>query len=279
MNYMNELMKNLFSSGGGGSGKKSSESKLKEEEDPYKQKFDITFNKPNIVNNDEIIANGLEILLSDLINKYDPNLRELDYRYSSVTNDTELTNPSDIQKMKAIGKIYNDVNSKFSDFTSSAISSYNESRIEAYSNFPTTRSKNCFFKGKWAYEVRLITNNLFQIGWGKYNTTCTNTMGYGDDKESYAYDGYRLCFWNGEQMRSEKAWDCGDVLGCCIDLDNKFVEYFLNGKSLGVVNKDIRTGPNEAYFPGLTSSNKEKCIINTGEWKFEYEYISSVTKQ
>jgi hypothetical protein len=67
-------------------------------------------------------------------------------------------------------------------------------------------------------------------------------------------------------------WDVGDVIGCCIDLDNKKLEYFLNGVSLGIAMEDIPTGENIAYFPALSFSQEEKAIYNFGQSPFKYSY-------
>ena len=42
------------------------------------------------------------------------------------------------------------------------------------------------------------------------------------------------------------------------DLDNKVVEFFLNGKSLGIAYKDVLIGKNIAYFPGVSLRKKEQ---------------------
>lgn len=104
-------------------------------------------------------------------------------------------------------------------------------------------------------------------------------MGVGDDKESYGFDGYRLSIWNGGPSVINKAWDVGDVVGCGIDLENRVIEYFINGKSIGIASQNILAGPNEAYFPALTSHGKEKCVVNTGSMRFAFEYFSEKTKE
>lgn len=102
------------------------------------------------------------------------------------------------------------------------------------------------------------------------------TSGVGDDLGSYALDGYRIVAWNKTNKDYGTFWDVGDVIGICIDLENKCIEYFINGVSQGIAFKNIEVGPNIAYFPSLTLSKKERCLINTGQFKFAFsdKYIS-----
>ena len=136
-------------------------------------------------------------------------------------------------------------------------------------------SENCVYKGHWCYEVTLITNGLFQIGFSQLNTLCNRTSGVGDGLDSYAYDGYRITSWNKNQKKYGKPWDIGDVIGVAIDLEERTIEYFLNGEKLGIAFENIQVGENIAYFPSLTFSNNQKCYVNLGQYKFKYDYKNS----
>ena len=105
-------------------------------------------------------------------------------------------------------------------------------------------------------------------------TPFNSSYGVGDDIHSFGYDGYRLSCWNEKENRYGKVWDYGDIIGVCIDLENKQVEYFQNGESLGVAIKNIEGGKGKAvgYFPGLSFSNYEKCAFNFGAFPFVYSY-------
>ena len=94
-------------------------------------------------------------------------------------------------------------------------------------------------KGKWCYEVLLLSNGLMQLGFCQLKTHFTSTTGVGDDKNSFAYDGYRLSCWNENENRFGKVWDCGDIIGVCLNLDEQYVEFYQNGKQWGVALKDI----------------------------------------
>jgi hypothetical protein len=281
MNNLFNKFKGYFSQGTQNSQQqndnKVNENILKEEEDPFEN---LIKEVCLIKGNQDNFENEMENIIMNQINKYTPNLREIDYKAQSMINSNEsICEMNDLDKMKLIGKIYVDENSKLCNFSANFKHTYNSDRLQADSNFPTAKSKNCFFKGKWFYEVRIITNGLFQIGWAKYDTKTSSTMGVGDDYGSYACDGFRMSVWNGDQNEGFKAWDVGDIVGCCIDLDIGYIEYFINGTSLGIRNENLKIGVNEAYFPAITCSNKEKFIVNVGQSKIEYEYVSSKTKE
>lgn len=84
--------------------------------------------------------------------------------------------------------------------------------------------------------------------------------------------------FNKDQKNYGLPWDIGDVIGCCLDLDNKIAEYYINGKSLGIAFSDIPTGENIAYFPGISFSQSEICIFNFGNSPFMFNelYVNSV---
>ena len=56
-------------------------------------------------------------------------------------------------------------------------------------------------------------------------------------------------------------WECGDVIGVCIDMDKRTIEFYLNGESLGIAFSNISKGDNVAYFPALSIYTKESCIF------------------
>jgi hypothetical protein len=146
-------------------------------------------------------------------------------------------------------------------------------KLESKQGFLSIRANNCVVKGKWVYEVELITNKLSQIGWCQLITTFDTHNGIGDDRTSYAYDGYRVTLWHGEHTGYGELWDIGDIIGIAIDLDARQIEYFRNGKSLGIALTDIPIGQNIAYFPGISLSSGERVIFNFGKSPFSYSYL------
>ena len=151
---------------------------------------------------------------------------------------------------------------------------YDGNKIEARDSFVSIRANNCVMKGRWCYEVLLLSNGLFQLGFCQLRTPFTPHYGVGDDKNSFGYDGYRLSCWHETENRFGKVWDYGDIIGVCLDLEQKQVEYYQNGKKIGVGLRGFDTGMNRgfAYFPGLSFSGHEKCAFNFGAFPFIYNY-------
>lgn len=138
--------------------------------------------------------------------------------------------------------------------------------------FTSIRTNNCIISGKWIYEVTLNTNKLSQIGWCQLKTEFNSQNGVGDDLTSYAFDGYRNCIWHRDRKNYGELWNVGDVIGCGIDLEEKKIEYFLNGKSLGIAYGEVPVGENIAYFPGISLTSDEKNTFNFGRTNFLYSY-------
>lgn len=70
-------------------------------------------------------------------------------------------------------------------------------------------------------------------------------------------------------------WNIGDVIGVGINLDQKNIEYFRNGISLGVFFSNIPVGENKAYFPSVLLGYKQKIYVNFGQEKLNYNYPHS----
>jgi len=55
-------------------------------------------------------------------------------------------------------------------------------------------------------------------------------------------------------------------------LDERNIEYFRNGISLGIFFKNIPVGENKAYFPSVLLGYKQKIYVNFGQDNFFYKY-------
>ncbi|KAK2550933.1 E3 ubiquitin-protein ligase RNF123 [Acropora cervicornis] len=65
-------------------------------------------------------------------------------------------------------------------------------------------------------------------------------------------------------------WMAGDVIGCCIDLDEGTISYSRNGLYLGVAFDNVQFGPGQAYFPAASLSYGESCQMNFGAAPFKF---------
>lgn len=215
---------------------------------------------------------SLKEYIANQIKVYTPEMSEIDYRISNMTF-IKKNIPDDINKMKKIGKISisNTTVLDMNSIEGEVSLSYDMNKIESKSSFVSLRTNNALISGKWCYEVILFSNGLFQLGFCELDTPFTNMNGVGDDLKSYAFDGYRYCTWHKTSHHYGCIWDYGDVIGVCIDMDKGTIEYFINGKSLGIAFKNIHTG-NIALFPGLSFGLGEKCFFNFGSIPFHYHY-------
>lgn len=101
--------------------------------------------------------------------------------------------------------------------------------------FNSIRADTGFFKGVWYYEATLKTDGLQQIGWCTLVTPFNDEDGVGDDPSSFAFDGYRVKTWNGDsQATYGKRWKEGDNVGCLLDLEERKIHFYLNGRDLGI---------------------------------------------
>eukprot|EP00116_Pleurobrachia_bachei_P005423 sb/3465685/ len=145
--------------------------------------------------------------------------------------------------------------------------------IEGRSNFSTSCANTALSKGKWMYEVLLLSRGIMQLGWAspdsfsKFNAS----EGVGDTPNSFAFDGKRTKKWNKGQTDYGEEWNVGDVIGCCIDLDVGEISYYRNGTSLGVAFKNVKTGTGYMYFPAVSLSYEEHVRINFGDRPFNYK--------
>ncbi|XP_021887448.1 LOW QUALITY PROTEIN: E3 ubiquitin-protein ligase RKP [Carica papaya] len=144
--------------------------------------------------------------------------------------------------------------------------------VESSALFSSARANACIWKGKWMYEVSLETSGIQQLGWATLTCPFTDHKGVGDADDSYAFDGRRVSKWNKESEPYGQSWVVGDVIGCCIDLDSDEISFYRNGVSLGVAFSGIRKmGPGFGYYPAISLSQGERCILNFGCRPFKYQ--------
>ncbi|ESR41281.1 E3 ubiquitin-protein ligase RKP [Citrus sinensis] len=143
--------------------------------------------------------------------------------------------------------------------------------VESLAMFSSARANVCVWKGKWMYEVTLETSGVQQLGWATLSCPFTDHKGVGDADDSYAFDGRRVKKWNKEAEPYGQSWVAGDIIGCCIDLDSDEISFYRNGVSLGVAFSGIRKmGPGFGYYPAVSLSQGERCVLNFGARPFKY---------
>ena len=97
-------------------------------------------------------------------------------------------------------------------------------RVTASSHFPTLRLSHVrvdsgLARGRWYYEVTLLTGGLMQLGWAGPLFQCSpiRGQGVGDHMHSWAFDGFRQKRWCVSSAPYGNQWRAGDVVGVFLD--------------------------------------------------------------
>jgi len=127
--------------------------------------------------------------------------------------------------------------------------------------------------GKWYYECKLLTYGQMRFGWCTEKCTMvTNSYnGIGSDSESWGYDGScQKAFFgsSNSDTRYGEYWSNGDIIGTVLDLENKTISFYRNGKDMGVAFSNIPT--NEPIYPAASLQKKQKTSFNFGKEPFKY---------
>ncbi|KAI8985875.1 hypothetical protein BDB01DRAFT_834662 [Pilobolus umbonatus] len=156
--------------------------------------------------------------------------------------------------------------------------------LEAYNNGPFLESvmgSSGAFKGKWYYEVLLLTGGLMQIGWG--NPDCglraVEGNGVGDDEYGFSFDTFRGVFWFAGKSRHPTSKHClrckaGDVIGSLLDLDAGKVCYMVNGDDIGMTvhlsSSHKRKNRKLGVYPIFSLSTHQHILVNFGSQPWIY---------
>ncbi|CAF5012217.1 unnamed protein product, partial [Rotaria sp. Silwood1] len=154
--------------------------------------------------------------------------------------------------------------------------------IEPMSNYRTYRAEKTFAvtRGKWYYEVELLTTGRILIGWGhasKLNAYCP----LGTDSYGYAFDGLNSRrFHHNTYDRFGKQWTKNDIVGCMIDLHDKTISFSLNGELMldNYGNETAFDGldiDDIGFVPALTSFSGQKVRLNFGQDVHSLKYFTS----
>ncbi|KAF4321035.1 hypothetical protein G195_005801 [Phytophthora kernoviae 00238/432] len=146
-------------------------------------------------------------------------------------------------------------------------------------NFGTAAAHHCcsLMKGKWYYEVRLITAGVAQLGWADatFEAKSETGDGVGDHERSWAYDGARQVKWNGskdEAYADDESWSKNDVIGCLLDLEEGTVTFTRNGVDLGVAYCNVKClSSDKGFFPAISVEQTEILLVNIGSQPLLYQ--------
>eukprot|EP00484_Ammonia_sp_Unknown_P019133 CAMPEP_0197032520 /NCGR_PEP_ID=MMETSP1384-20130603/11185_1 /TAXON_ID=29189 /ORGANISM="Ammonia sp." /LENGTH=638 /DNA_ID=CAMNT_0042462201 /DNA_START=81 /DNA_END=1997 /DNA_ORIENTATION=- len=133
-------------------------------------------------------------------------------------------------------------------------------KITANSGFPTAMlSGQALAKnGKYYFEFVLGSAGCMQLGFGddEFKPDASQGEGIGDDAHSWGVDLLRMRKWGvWAKPYCNANWSKGDVVGCCLDIDDKRISYSLNGKDLGVAFEDVEVSADGGLFPSVSVRN------------------------
>ncbi|KAI7904924.1 uncharacterized protein BX663DRAFT_501050 [Cokeromyces recurvatus] len=121
---------------------------------------------------------------------------------------------------------------------------------------------------KYAFEVKLESSGLMQIGWATEHFQCDpeGGKGVGDDTHSYGYDGNRSKKWHGRytSLRTSYGlkWTEGDIITCAIDMDAGEIRYYKNGKDMGVAFYGVLVS--RSWYPAVSLATGQQCKFQFG---------------
>ncbi|KAG2937663.1 hypothetical protein PC115_g4078 [Phytophthora cactorum] len=148
--------------------------------------------------------------------------------------------------------------------------------VEGLSNFGSISTIGVsLFRGKWFYEVEVVTSGLIQVGWidGYFQGSSDQGEGVGDHAHSWSYDGNRQRRWNSGSSSYGEKWRAGDIIGCLLDLTTQEMTFFRNGVNLGVAYSEFKCSMDDkrsGMMPGISLERGEIIRINLGHQPFAY---------
>ncbi|CAF4787472.1 unnamed protein product, partial [Rotaria sp. Silwood1] len=141
-------------------------------------------------------------------------------------------------------------------------------------------------EGNWYFCIRLLQSTSAQIGWATNGFKPNHSIGIGNDKYSWSYDGSTGIIYNNKQYSfpfENILWSTNDVCGCGIEINNDHIQinYWLNGYFLGTpfshqfpINSTTKicnmlpNGYRTSYFPGVTLKVNNITTLSACEFIF-----------
>lgn len=153
---------------------------------------------------------------------------------------------------------------------------FGKKNLEITNNSPTYYYYNLDYaisnvhvnSGKWYYEVKLIMSGQMQFGW------CTSS--YHPNKGNGSFWGYdcsrqqKFCTNGGDGEKFGEYCANGDILGCSLDMENKTIQYWKNGKDLGTAFTNVIPEPGGRLTPYIGLSRRVSVLFNFGRETFAF---------
>ncbi|XP_020813353.1 E3 ubiquitin-protein ligase RNF123 isoform X1 [Drosophila serrata] len=156
------------------------------------------------------------------------------------------------------------------DYTTTVRVSSDRLALRSQGSFNTVRANCCVYGGRWMYEIHLHTKGVMQIGWASNSCQFNENSGVGDTKWSYSYDGSKQQIWHISTKKYGDKWQIGDVIGVTLDVDKELIEYYRNGRSMGVAFNKLQKGPGITFFAAISLGYTQGIEANFGNRPFMY---------
>jgi thiol-disulfide isomerase/thioredoxin len=126
-------------------------------------------------------------------------------------------------------------------------------------------------KGRWYYEVIVLTPGRGCVGWGDLQYRGDSGRGVGGDAHSWGYDGFTSTKRHGEGGEQwGTVWSAGDVVGCCADLDAGILQFSCNGNfgdgGMGTAFGELGAG--KCLTPAVSFESSLQFRVNFGDSPF-----------
>ncbi|KAF6780008.1 hypothetical protein AHF37_01425 [Paragonimus kellicotti] len=121
-------------------------------------------------------------------------------------------------------------------------------------------------RGKWYYEVEVLTSGFVHVGWVKKSARPDAIIGL--KSGSYAFAAHQARKWHRMAAAYGSVCQPGDVIGCMLDMIDKTISFSLNGElmmdplGLEIAFKGIKT--DEGYVPAFSLGSGQQVKVNFG---------------
>ncbi|KAF7261042.1 hypothetical protein EG68_01789 [Paragonimus skrjabini miyazakii] len=121
-------------------------------------------------------------------------------------------------------------------------------------------------RGKWYYEVEVLTSGFVHVGWVKKSARPDAIIGL--KSGSYAFAAHQARKWHRVAAAYGSVCQPGDVIGCMLDMIDKTISFSLNGElmmdplGLEIAFKGIKT--DEGYVPAFSLGSGQQVKVNFG---------------
>lgn len=121
--------------------------------------------------------------------------------------------------------------------------------------------------GKWYYEIKINQSGQIQFGW------CSATFDPQKGGNFWAYDTnkqQKVSNIGGDSERYGESCQVNDIFGCSLDVEVKTVQFWKNGKDMGIAFTNVAPEPGNRLVPYIALARRASILVSFGKDKFIY---------